>query len=220
MSCVSQVKLLVARAIARLRASSQSHLPTGRQVARLTTKKPPAQPGERVISSHVFPAGNESDSRLGFNAFIRQLKATLEIEDARPFFQGKSLLDVGCGSGSDVLRFKDFGAEALGLDLHPFRREGYIIEGNATRMPFSNDAFDIVFAKYFIDQLSPADLTAFLEESFRVLKPGGLLYIFGIIDASEAKTIGNFKAFHPLQPKKSIVILQKPATPIVIKQTP
>lgn len=44
-------------------------------------------------------------------------------------------------------------------------------------IPLKNDSADVVFTSHFLEHLSKSDGYRFLEESFRVLKPGGLIRI-------------------------------------------
>jgi 2-polyprenyl-3-methyl-5-hydroxy-6-metoxy-1,4-benzoquinol methylase len=59
------------------------------------------------------------------------------------------ILDVGCGNGIFTARFAAGGASVVGIDLsyqllqqNPHRE---VIRGDATRLPFGNGAFEVVF---------------------------------------------------------------------------
>lgn len=90
-----------------------------------------------------------------------------------------SLLDVGCGDGSLLFRYlkespKDFcGVEGAPESKAKAEQRGikvfsYDLNG---RWPFENDRFDVVFSSQVIEHVHNARL--FVEEAFRVLKPGG-----------------------------------------------
>jgi ubiquinone/menaquinone biosynthesis C-methylase UbiE len=96
--------------------------------------------------------------------------------------EGKSLLDVGCGTGDDLAYFQAKRAHVFGIDIastmiaaardrHPTLHNLYV--GTMKKMPFDDNAFDIVCSKYsmhYNEKLDPS----FLEIA-RVLKPGGML---------------------------------------------
>jgi len=52
------------------------------------------------------------------------------------------------------------------------------VVGDARSLPFENGAFDAVIGRRFLHHVPEADRRAILEESRRILKPGGRLVIF------------------------------------------
>ena len=83
-------------------------------------------------------------------------------------------LDVGTGTGAGVLEIaKRFhGAEVVGLDVSPAMLEEArriapgveFVEGDASSLPFGDGEFDLV---------AHANMIPFLDETARVLRPGG-----------------------------------------------
>jgi ubiquinone/menaquinone biosynthesis C-methylase UbiE len=93
------------------------------------------------------------------------------------------MLDLGCGTGFllnlshdlfDAVDGIDATAAMLArVDLTPGNIT--VQQGVVENLPFDDDTFDLVTAYSFLDHL--ADHVAMLREAFRVLKPGGKLYV-------------------------------------------
>lgn len=135
---------------------------------------------------------------------------------------GRSLLDVGCGSGAwlrDFVRWGARPADLHGLDLLPdsvddARRlcaPGVEVEcGSATRLPFRSDAFDIVLqATVLTTVLDPATRHTIAAEMLRVVRPGGIIlwYDFRVNNPSnpDVRGIGQ-REVHDLFPGCGIAL--------------
>lgn len=98
-------------------------------------------------------------------------------------YRGKRVLDVGCGAGTDLVRFARAGAIVSGVDLSAAAvdlaranvaqqgLEADIREADAAHLPYPDGTFDLVFA-HGVVQYS-ADPAGVVGECWRVLKPGG-----------------------------------------------
>ena len=98
-------------------------------------------------------------------------------------YRGKSVLDVGCGAGTDLARFAKGGAHVTGVDLSSsaialarqnFAQQGLqadLREADGEHLPFPDNHFDLVFA-HGVVQYTSHD-RALVDECHRVLKPGG-----------------------------------------------
>jgi len=101
-----------------------------------------------------------------------------------PSIVGKSLLDAGCGEGSDLLHYVGLGAKCFGLDsgadmVHVARKRGIdACLGNFESLPFADATFDVVVSKYAIQ--TSAHVPKVLSEFGRVLKSGGILQYLAV----------------------------------------
>lgn len=98
-------------------------------------------------------------------------------------YRGKRVLEVGCGAGTDLVRFAKGGAIVTGVDLSSsaialarenFAQQGLsadLREADGERLPFADGSFDLVYAHGVI-QYTP-DTERIVEECRRVLTPGG-----------------------------------------------
>lgn len=107
--------------------------------------------------------------------------------------RGKKILDVGAGKGDFLMACVERGYGAVGIELNPDKikiaREKssviQIIEGVAEHMPFADTSFDFINVGEVIEHVRDPKMV--LQEIYRVLKPGGKVYIsvhnrFGIYD--------------------------------------
>lgn len=126
-----------------------------------------------------------------YNGFSQEYSKNQEVQDAvgdRRFYEilgtielkDKKILDIGCGNGNDLARFRKLGvAEACGIDpSEEFVKaaqlknpDSKIIIGKGERLPFDNESFDVVVSKYAA-QTSP-DVPQVLKEVARILRAGG-----------------------------------------------
>jgi SAM-dependent methyltransferase len=95
------------------------------------------------------------------------------------------ILDAGCGTGANLAALEQMGfRNAEGFDLSPIalefcRQRGLtkVREGSITSIPFLENSFDIIVSCDVVtDAGTDNEITAF-EELYRVLKPGGRLFL-------------------------------------------
>jgi SAM-dependent methyltransferase len=98
-------------------------------------------------------------------------------------YRGKSVLEVGCGAGTDLVRFARGGARVTGVDLSSaalalarenFRQQGLeadLREADGEHLPFADQSFDFVYV-HGVVQYTGGD-RQLVEECRRVLKTGG-----------------------------------------------
>lgn len=99
-------------------------------------------------------------------------------------YRGQRLLEVGCGIGTDLVRFARGGARVTGVDLSQtaidLARRNFELHAlsadelnvaNGEALPFADDTFDVVYAHGVVQYTREA--AALVRECHRVLKPGG-----------------------------------------------
>ena len=99
-------------------------------------------------------------------------------------FRGQQLLEVGCGIGTDLVRFAKGGAQVTGVDLAPtaidLARKNFEWNGvtavalrvaNGEALPYADASFDVVYGHGVIQYT--ANAAQLIREMHRVLKPGG-----------------------------------------------
>lgn len=98
-------------------------------------------------------------------------------------YEGKLVLDAGCGAGDQSRWLVRQGARVVGVDLSDAievasRKLGDQpswtgIQGDVTRFPFDDHTFDIIYCEGVIQHTRNSEET--VRELCRVLKPGGLI---------------------------------------------
>jgi ubiquinone/menaquinone biosynthesis C-methylase UbiE len=99
-------------------------------------------------------------------------------------YRGRQVLEVGCGIGTDLVRFAKGGAIVTGVDLSQtaidLARSNFEWNGvtarelrvaNAETLPYSDNAFDVVYGHGVLQYT--ADPKRLVRECHRVLRPGG-----------------------------------------------
>jgi ubiquinone/menaquinone biosynthesis C-methylase UbiE len=97
-----------------------------------------------------------------------------------------SVLDVGCGTGTQLALYQRPGCSLAGIDLSPAmlavarRKLGAAAElhaGDASQMPFPEAVFDLVTIVLVLHEMPPMLRPAVLQECRRVVKPGGRIML-------------------------------------------
>ncbi len=94
----------------------------------------------------------------------------------------KVILDVGCGLGIYVERFRRFSDRVYGVDLEASRvaeaarRLPNLAAARAEELPFPQDRFDVVLLHEVIEHVE--DDKEVVREAYRVTKPQGRIVIF------------------------------------------
>jgi ubiquinone/menaquinone biosynthesis C-methylase UbiE len=151
-------------------------------------------------------------------------------------YGGKRLLEIGCGTGTDLLQFARGGAIVTGVDLSPRsieiakrRFEAYGLHGefavvDAEQLSFPDENFDVVYS-FGVVHHTP-DTERAISEVRRVLKPGGeaivmlynrvSLYYWGAIIIKRGLMGGQLLRFTPEEiMSRSVEYPQAGAMPLV-----
>lgn len=125
---------------------------------------------------------NRLIDKLQFRA-VRRALAMAEIT------RGALVLDVGCGTGRWLRRYKEFGFQATGVDATPGMLGRAIecgtttplIAAEACSLPFADATFDCVSDITVVQHIPRSLQPQALREMMRVLKPGGRLILMELI---------------------------------------
>lgn len=124
-----------------------------------------------------LPARIDEDDHWWFASRTRALEMVLGRHTAR---RDLAILDIGCGAGNMYHHLSRYG-DVIGVENHPApvkvgQERGYDIRlGEGGSLAFEDATFDLVTALDVIEHNE--DDVGMLRESYRVLKPGGLILI-------------------------------------------
>jgi ubiquinone/menaquinone biosynthesis C-methylase UbiE len=115
------------------------------------------------------------------NAVLRNIAL-----DMVPPANGMSVLEVGCGTGTNLDRYQRAGCRVFGIDLSPSMLEiarsklGERAElrlGDAADMPYHDGSFALVTAFLTLHEMPPDVRDAVMAEMVRVVSPEGRLLL-------------------------------------------
>lgn len=132
---------------------------------------------------------------------------------------GKRILEVGCGAGTDLLRFANAGAYVTAIDLSPhsaslassrlqaYNCHGNVLVGDAENLPFKSNEFDLIYS-WGVLHHTP-DTERAIHEIYRITKPGGeiciMLYHRHSLVALQLYLLFGLFAFRPFQSIEDIL---------------
>ncbi len=156
-----------------------------------TRRDPPSQHDVRAYWDahiHDLDVTRHPPGSPGFFADLEQyhFEKLHHLPRLVPFdsYSGRRVLEVGCGAGTDLIRFARHGAIVTGVDLSPAsialavrnfafeKRPVKLSVADGQALPFRDTTFDLVYAHGVVQYTS--NDRALVDECRRVLKPGGL----------------------------------------------
>jgi ubiquinone/menaquinone biosynthesis C-methylase UbiE len=124
---------------------------------------------------------------LRFDKHVRLLREHMGLT------AGARVLDIGCGTGALLVELAKAGARVTGMDTFEEAggvdrdiaearlRENHVtaplLTATAGNLPFKDDAFDIGVNIGMLEHLPPDVRPVILREMFRVIRPGGCLFL-------------------------------------------
>ena len=137
--------------------------------------------GAHVAADRLFGTKEYFDAieAYRYGTYAPWMRTTLGFDE----FRGQRLLEVGCGTGTDLLQFARGGALVTGLDLTPrsieiarrrfavFGCDGTFALGDGENLAFPDESFDVVYS-FGVLHHTPNTERA-VQEVRRVLRSGG-----------------------------------------------
>lgn len=126
----------------------------------------------------------EKAIRLGHPSYMwrRGQDRRLNLIRQHVDLEGRRILDVGCGIGMYVEKFRRYSGDVYGVDVDPekvaqaSRTLPNISEAPAETLPFEDNTFDVIMLHEVIEHVD--DDRRSIQEAVRCLKPGGKVVIF------------------------------------------
>lgn len=116
--------------------------------------------------------------------FIARRNFVKAILSGRADPKDKSILDIGCGSGSMIDFLKNYGESVTGIDYSDYvlklcslRGHKMLVRGTVEKLPFSNESFDFVTSFEVLYHREVGDDTKVIKELYRVCKKGAMILI-------------------------------------------
>ncbi len=149
----------------------------------------------KLFKSPVHPfnlqnEGKKSYAMWQYEQGERTIEFFLKKFDIKEMFEGKTVIDIGCGAGGKSVYYASCGAEKVyGLEiLEKYRDEAeslaksvgmeekfQFVAGDSAALPFDDNTADTIIVNDAMEHVANPEKT--LSEMLRVLKKGGKIYI-------------------------------------------
>lgn len=132
----------------------------------------------------VAANANSKAIRLGHPSYVWRRGQDRRLEQIRQHvkLQGQRILDIGCGLGMYVSRFRQFSNDVYGVDVDAEKiaeassRLPNLQVSPAEQLPFESERFDVILLNEVIEHVDDDRQT--VREAYRVLAPGGHVVIY------------------------------------------
>jgi demethylmenaquinone methyltransferase/2-methoxy-6-polyprenyl-1,4-benzoquinol methylase len=100
--------------------------------------------------------------------------------------EGMQVLDVGCGTGTNLMLYQKAGCKVFGIDLSPamvktaqkkLGDRAEIRQGEASKMAYPDGSFDLVIGFLTLHEMPSQMRPAVISEMARVVKPDGRILL-------------------------------------------
>lgn len=126
----------------------------------------------------------EKAIRLGHPSYVWRRGQDRRLNLIRQYvpLEGRRILDIGCGIGMYVEKFRRFSDEVYGVDVDPekvaeaSRSLPNISVAPAEALPYHDDTFDVILLHEVIEHVD--DDVRTIQEAVRCVRPGGHLVIY------------------------------------------
>jgi SAM-dependent methyltransferase len=137
-----------------------------------------------VTGRNMVSAPDRAEVALGNPSFVWRFGQDRRLDLIRRYvrLEGARILDIGCGLGVYVRKFREFSDDVCGIDIDPKRlREGAkttpgLMLAVGEHLPYPDATFDAIVLNEVIEHVT--DDRATMAEAFRVLRPGGHIVIY------------------------------------------
>jgi demethylmenaquinone methyltransferase/2-methoxy-6-polyprenyl-1,4-benzoquinol methylase len=105
-----------------------------------------------------------------------------EVVNAFPAGEGISVLDIGCGTGTQLEIYQKAGCQITGVELSPamldvakakLGKSARLYMADGSQMPFPDESFDLIVAFFIIHEMAGSMRGPVMSEAKRVMKKKG-----------------------------------------------
>ncbi len=121
------------------------------------------------------------------------------------FMKGRKVLDIGCGEGNLLRKDKEkiYGIDINKTLIEKLQLEGLLVKyGDAIKIPFEDDYFDVAHCRDVIEHLFPEQARKMFLEMKRILKKNGTIILMTPMPKIIWNTFGHIKPYPPSAIKK------------------
>ncbi len=132
----------------------------------------------------MVKAPGRAEVALGNPSFVWRFGQDRRLNLIRHYapLEGARILDIGCGLGVYVRKFRDFSDSVCGIDIDAKRlREGAkttpgLMLAVGEHLPYRNETFDVIVLNEVIEHVTNDAAT--MREAMRILRPGGRIAVY------------------------------------------
>jgi len=164
---------------------------------------PTLSPVEQYCVFGLLKASGDNNNLDHTDAWYERhiFRATKLLKDAR----GR-VLDIGCDDAFLSRGMHHDAVQYIGLEPSTGPSDALRVAGLGEFLPFCNESFDGVSFQTSLDHMLDYQLA--LSEAWRVLKPGGRLYLATLLWTDRAQLFTDTVHFHHFRPKQLEVALE------------